>query len=124
MVGDSEEEDDADDATVGGACPCDGMVEAWVVAGGAESAAHRGGHDGIHGDQAQAKGGQSPHASRGAAQVGGEKEERQLAGGFGAHAMKDADDEDRFAVIDPLKMTGPEGLRVIAAAHSPGQPEY
>ncbi len=123
MVGDSEEEDEADDATVGCACPCDGVVEAGVVAGGAEGAAHGGGHDGIHGDEAEAKGGQPQHAPRGAAQVGGEEEERQLAGSFGAYAVEDADDEDRFAVVDPLKMMGLRRLRVEAAANLPGEPE-
>ncbi len=120
MVGDSEEEDQSDDAAVGCACPGDGVVEAGVVAGGAEGSAHGGGHDGIHGDQTQAKGCQSQHAARGAAEVGGEKEEGKLAGGFCADAMEDADNEDRFAVVDPLKMAGLGRLRIEAAANLPG----
>ena len=35
-------------------------------------------------------------------------------------AVQDADGEDGFAVIDPLKMAGLGCLRVEAAAHSPG----
>ena len=94
MVGDSEEEYDADDATVGCARPGDGVVEAGVVAGGAEGSAHGGGHEGIHGDEAKAEGCQPQHSTRGAAQVGGEEEKRQLAWSFGAYSMQDADEED------------------------------
>jgi len=52
MAGDAEEEDDSDDATVGRAGPGDGVVEAGVMAAGVKGAAHGGGHEGIHGDQA------------------------------------------------------------------------
>src|ERR1039458_5663049 len=62
-VGDSEEEDDADDETVGGAGPGDDVVETrMVVAAGVEGSAHGGGHQGVHGYQAQGEGRQAHHA--------------------------------------------------------------
>src|ERR1039458_2131046 len=98
MVGDPEEEDDPDDATVGGAGPGDGVVETGMMAAGPESSAHRGGHHRIHGHQAHREGRQAEDAARGSAQVGGEEEESQLAGGFSANAVQDADEEDRLSV--------------------------
>jgi len=120
VIGDSEEEDQADDAAVSCACPGDGVVEAGMVAGGTEGSAHGGGHDGIHGDEAKAKGCQPQHSTRGAAEVGGEEEEGQLAGGFSADAVENSDDENRFAVVYPLKMAGLGRLRVETAANFPG----
>lgn len=123
MVGDSEEEDDADDAAVGCAGPCDDVVEAGVVAGGAECSAHGGGHECVHGDQADGEGDEAKDAAGCSAEVSCEKEEGELAGGFRANAVEHADEEDGFSGVHPLKTVGFGGLTVETSADLPGDPE-
>lgn len=122
-VGDAGEEYDPDDEAIGCAGPCDDMIEAGVVAAGAEGAAHERGHESVHGDKADGEGGQAQHAARCAAEIGSEKEEGQLARSLRAHAVQDADCKHRFSAVQPLKAHGPGGLPVPTAADLPGEPE-
>jgi len=122
-VGDAEEEDEADDEAIGGPGPGDEVVEAGVVAGGGEGSAHGGGHEGVHGDQTDGEGAQAQHAAGSSAEVGGEEKEGELAGGFRAYSVQNADDEDGFAVVHPLKALGLRGLGIETSPDFPGEPE-
>src|SRR5580698_4485634 len=124
VVGDAKKEDHADDATIRRPGPRDGVVEAGLTAANAEGSANGCGHKSIHGDKSEGKSQQAEQAARGAAEVRGEKEERQLAGGFGAHAVQHADDEDRFSGIHPLKTLRLRRLAIPHAALLPRQPKH
>ena len=123
VVGDTEEEDDADDAAIGRAGPCDGVVEAGVVSGGAKGSAHGGGHEGVHGDEAGGEGDQAHDAAGCSTEIGGEEKEGELAGGFSANAVEHADEEDGFSGVHPLETVRLGGLMVPKAADLPGDPE-
>uniref|UniRef100_E6PZP4 Uncharacterized protein n=1 Tax=mine drainage metagenome TaxID=410659 RepID=E6PZP4_9ZZZZ len=70
------------------------------MCGQAKEAGERGGHKGVHQDQAGGKGGQPEDALAGAAESGGKEEEHELAGGLRADAVEHTDKEDgAFAVV-------------------------
>src|SRR3954462_3499911 len=112
LAGDPEEEDGPDDATVRRARPGNDVVKPRMMSAGFERSAQGGGHDGVHGDQAHSKGRQPQEPLRSAAKAGGKKEQGKLARGLGADPVQHADQEDRFAVVHPLKSLRFWGLRV------------
>lgn len=89
-----------------------------------ERAAECSSHQGIHGNQTKGKSCQTQHASGSASQIGSEEEKGELAGGLRAYAVQNADEEDGFAGVDPLKALWARGLRVADAAHLPCQPQH
>ena len=106
FVGDAEEEDGADGEAVGdGEGGGDGL-EAGEMAAGGKEAAGAGGHEGIHGEQAEDEAEQAKEALRGAAELGGEEEEKELRGGFGAEAVDDADEEDGGVGVVEAEVVG------------------
>ena len=119
-----EQENDPDDATVGCSGPGDGMVQARMVAGGGEGAAHRCGHQGIHGYQAKREGRQTHQAPGCSAQVGGEEKQRQLARRLSSHTVQDANDEHGLSVIHPLETLGLGKVPVKTSPHSPCHPQH
>ena len=68
------------------------------MAGGSEDACNRGGHEGVHGEETCEEHSEAKHSESGSAQVGGEKEDEELARGFGSEAVDESDDEDGFCV--------------------------
>ena len=123
VVGDAEEEDEPDAATVDGAGPCDGVVEAGMVAAGLERSAHGGRHQGVHRYQAERKSCQAHHSTGSSTEIGGEEEERQLAGRLGSYAVQHADQEDRFSVVHPLEALWLRRVWIPQATDLPGQPQ-
>src|SRR5206468_11968723 len=85
-AGDAEEEDDADDAAIGCACPSDPVVDAGVRSAGAERSAHGCGHDGVHEDEADGECGETEESARSSAETFCKEEEAELAGCFRADA--------------------------------------
>jgi hypothetical protein len=94
-----------------------------VQCAGVECAADGGGHEAIHGYEADAEGSEAHDAVGGPAEALSEEEQSKLAGGFRADAMQNTDEEDRLACIHPLKTLrlGKEG--VPGTAQAPGGPE-
>ncbi len=91
-----------------------------AVTAGGEDAGGTGGHQGVHDEQASDEAEEAEKTAAGSSQIGCEKEEEELGGGFGAEAMDDSDEKDRTAIVAERKGFGLRGARVAKAPDAPG----
>ena len=95
-----------------------------MMSAGFEGSAEGGGHQRVHADKAERKRCQAEHAARGAAEIGGQEEQGELAGGLGADSVKNADDEYGFAVVHPLEALGLWSRGIPGTADAPAEPQH
>ncbi|MCU1224367.1 MAG: hypothetical protein JWQ42_2460 [Edaphobacter sp.] len=120
FVAGSEEEDGSDDEAVGGGEGGDEGLEAGAMGAGGEDSGGCGGHEGVHDEEAGDEAEEAEEAAAGSAEVGGEEEEEELRGSFGAEPVDDAYGEDGAAVVAEGEGVGLGGVRVAEAAETPG----
>ena len=104
----TQQENDADAEAVNGGESGQKRSPTRPAPSGTKEARGRGGHQGVHGEQAEEKNRQAEQSMAYAAEVGGEEKEGQLAGCLGAETVDDADAEAGALV----QVDGSHGLRV------------
>src|SRR5215831_7282403 len=123
-IGDAQQKNQSDPAAVHRSGPRNHMIEARMVTAGIKCSADRSRHQRIHGDKPERKRSQPEHSAGGAAEIGRQEEERELAWRLGADAVQNADYKHRLAGIHPLKALGPRCRRIPDPAYTPRHPQH